>query len=217
MKIDLHVHTSEISACGVLSGHETVDLYVKAGYDAIVITNHFAKYNSDRFTAAGIDFFPRYKQAFEETRAYGAAQGLKVFCGYELRFNESDNDYLVYGMSDEVASRCDEWFAMSPRAFSQVAKEQDFLFYQAHPFRNGMKVVNPAYLFGIEVRNGNPRHDSRNDIAAMWANRFGLHRIGGSDCHQEEDVGRSGIETWAKVESMADLVQVLKSDNYRII
>lgn len=34
------------------------------------------------------------------------------------------------------------------------------LFYQAHPFRNSMKITNPELLDGIEVYNGHPGHDS---------------------------------------------------------
>ena len=191
--------------------------YAEAGYDAVVITNHFAKYNSDRFAAAGFDFFTKYQEGLLLAKEAGKRHGLKIFGGYELRFNGSDNDYLVYGMPDDIACRCDELFAMNPASFSALAKENGFLFYQAHPFRNGMRITNPACLFGIEVRNGNPRHDSRNDIAAMWANRFGLHRIGGSDCHQAEDVGVSGIVTSRQVDSVEDLVEVLKADAYRIL
>ncbi len=217
MKIDLHVHTSEVSACGVLTGRETVERYADAGYDAIVITNHFARYNSNRFAAAGIDFCARYHEAFAKTAELGEKCGLTVLCGYELRFDQNENDYLVYGMTEAIASDCDRILAMTPREFSALAKENGILFYQAHPFRNHMTVVNPAYLFGIEIKNGNPRHDSRNDIASMWAEKFGLHRIGGSDCHEGEDVARSGIETDRKVKTMADLLEVLKSDDYTIL
>ena len=38
MKIDVHVHTSEVSGCGQLPGAEMARLYKQAGYDAIVIT-----------------------------------------------------------------------------------------------------------------------------------------------------------------------------------
>ena len=40
MKIDLHVHTSEVSSCGRVPAAEMARLYHKAGYDAIVITDH---------------------------------------------------------------------------------------------------------------------------------------------------------------------------------
>ena len=217
MKIDLHVHTSEISACGMLSAEDTVRLYAEAGYDAIVITNHFAAYNKERFERAGLDFFSEYMKGYELARSAGERYGIAVLCGFELRFNRNENDYLVYGMDEQTASDCRSIFAMGPREFSALAREKDFLFYQAHPFRNNMTVVYPGYLFGIEIKNGNPRHDSRNDIAAMWAEKYGLHGIAGSDCHQTEDVGASGIITGAAVRNINDLVAVLKSSDYTII
>jgi predicted metal-dependent phosphoesterase TrpH len=217
MKIDLHVHSAEISGCANVSAPDAIRLYKEAGYDAIVLTNHYATYNKHRFAAAGLDFMTEYEKCYARAKEAGEMYGVKVFCGYELRFNQNDNDYLVYGMTPEVARDCDRIFAMTPREFSEFAKERGILFYQAHPFRNHMTVVNPSYLFGIEVRNGNPRHDSRNDIAIAWANRFSLHKIGGSDFHQTEDVGCSGIITKNDVNSMDELVEILKKDAYRII
>lgn len=217
MKIDLHVHTSEISGCANLSAEETVRFYAQAGYDAIVITNHYAAYNKYGFEKNGRDFMKEYEACYEHAKAMGDQYGIKVFCGYELRFNRTDNDFLVFGLTPELARDCDTIFQMSPREFSAFAKENGILFYQAHPFRNNMTVVNPAYLFGIEVRNGNPRHDSRNDIAIHWADKFNLHKIAGSDCHQREDVAISGIITNEDVSSIEELVEVLKKDAYRII
>ena len=41
MKIEMHVHTSEGSSCAKAEAQEIVKAYGEAGYDAIVITNHF--------------------------------------------------------------------------------------------------------------------------------------------------------------------------------
>lgn len=60
------------------------------------------------------------------------------------------------------------------------------MIYQAHPFRFGMKITNVKYLDGIEVCNRNIEHDSHNDIAALWAEKFGLKKTAGSDHHQKE-------------------------------
>lgn len=217
MKIDLHVHTSEISGCAHLDAEEVVRMYAEAGYGAIVITNHFAPYNKRRFDKAGIDFVSAYEACYEKAKACGEKYGIKVFCGYELGFGQNGNDYLIYGMSVEDARECDKIFEMTPREFSTFAEERGILFYQAHPFRNNMTVVRPQYLFGIEVKNGNPRHDSRNEIARSWAERFGLHMIAGSDFHESEDLAITGIETDEDVDSMEALVEILKKDAYRII
>ena len=218
MKIDLHVHTSEISLCGHVSAADTVKLYKEAGYGAIVVTNHFSADGIYHFAHQGRnDYFDAYYEGYELARKAGQECGLTVLNGYELRFRRNCNDYLVYGMPDEIARDYDRIFDMGPREFSKLAQDNSFLFYQAHPFRNGMTVVDPRHLFGIEVNNGNPRHDSRNPIAKAWAERFSLRTISGSDFHQVEDLARGGIETDENVQTMDDLVRVLTSGNYTLI
>ena len=218
MKIDLHVHTSEVSLCGHLTARQTVQSYKEAGYDCLVITNHFNTYTCNHYKNNGEDdFFRFYHDAYLLAKEEGEKLGLTVLNGYEIRFDGADSDYLVYGMSDATAAHCTELFKMSPREFSELAKAEGFLFYQAHPFRNDMRVTNPAYLFGIEIKNGNERHDNRNDVAAIWAEKFGLHKIGGSDCHQPMDVGKSGIITDREIRSTDDLLAVLRADDYTII
>ncbi|MBO4423548.1 MAG: PHP domain-containing protein [Clostridia bacterium] len=218
MKIDLHVHTSEVSLCGHLSAEETVQRYKAAGYDCIVITDHFNSYTKGHYERAGVtDFFRHYHDSYLHTKEEGEKAGLTVLGGYEIRFDGADSDYLVYGMSDATASRTGELFAMSPREFFTLAEEEGFLFYQAHPFRNNMRITDPNCLFGIEIKNGNVRHDNRNDIAKAWAEKFGLHKIAGSDCHQIMDVGVSGITTGATVSSIEDLLRILREDDYEII
>lgn len=40
MKIELHMHTSEVSSCGKVPAAEMVRLYKEMGYDAITVTDH---------------------------------------------------------------------------------------------------------------------------------------------------------------------------------
>ena len=219
MKIDLHVHTSEVSFCGHMSAVEIAESYSEKGYDLIVITNHFNTYTANRYAnERGVsDFFRYYNDAYFLAKEEGEKRGLTVLNGYEIRFDNSDNDYLVYGMPDEIAAGYKELFKMSPKDFSAIANEEGFLFYQAHPFRNGMRITNPAYLFGIEIKNGNPRHDSRNDIAALWAEKFNMHAIAGSDCHQPEDAGVTGVTTERQIKTERDLLSMLRDDDYSIL
>lgn len=217
MKIDLHVHTSEISNCGRLTCSEVVRLYSQAGYDAIVITNHFSRQEFSTFTGkGGTDFHKSYFDTIRLAEAEGKKHGLLVLGGMELRFDDSSNDYLVFGMTEELCRDMEKIFSMRPADFSLFAQEHGLLFYQAHPFRNGMKVVDPKLLFGIEICNTHPRHDSRNDIAAAWAEKYSLHQIGGSDCHQIQDVGSSFITTDQPLENSSDLLHILKNDLYTI-
>ena len=215
MKIELHIHTSGFSNCGKLSVEEIVELYSKAGYDAIVITNHFSSGSRRWFeNNGGVDYLKSYFDTIRQGAELGRKHNLLVLGGFELRFNENSNDYLVYGMTEEMCQDHEKIFAMTPREFKAFADEKGILFYQAHPFRNGITVVAPEALFGIEVLNTHPRHDSRNDIALAWAEKYGLHKIAGSDCHQKVDVGSSAVFTDYPVKNINDLVYVLKNDLY---
>ena len=69
----------------------------------------------------------------------------------------------------------------------------DCLIYQAHPFRPGLRAASPADLDGVEVYNGNPRHNSHNELALRFALDSGLAMSSGSDAHQIEDIARGGI------------------------
>ena len=215
MKIDLHIHTTGFSYCGKLSPAEIVSLYSQAGYDAIVITNHFNNISRQWFLDnGGSDYWKSYFDTIDHAAELGRKCGLLVLGGFELRFDENANDYLVYGMTREQCQDYESIFAMTPETFSTFASERGILFYQAHPFRNGITVVNPEHLFGIEVLNTHPRHDSRNDIALAWAEKYGLHKIAGSDCHQLPDIGSSAVFTDYPVRNIDDLVHVLKNDLY---
>lgn len=215
MKIDLHIHTTGFSNCGKLSAAEIVEHYRKAGYDAIVITNHFNSNSRQWFLDnGGIDYHKSYFDTICQAAELGEKCGLLVLGGFELRFDENANDYLVYGMTSEQCLDYEKIFTMTAAEFGTFARENDILFYQAHPFRNGITVVAPEHLFGIEVLNTHPRHDSRNDIALAWAEKYRLHKIAGSDCHQLQDVGTSAIFTDYPIKNIRDLVHVLKNDLY---
>lgn len=218
MKIELHAHSKEISSCGKLSVEELLELYRNAGYDGIVLTNHFNRETALRLSKENNgDFEEIFHSAYEKMALLGKNMAIQVFYGYEIRFDGSSNDYLVYGMDRETAKEYDKLFQMTPEEFGSLAKEKGFLFYQAHPFRNGMTIVKPSYLFGMEVKNTHPRHDSRNDIASAWAEKFGLHKIGGSDCHQKQDAAGSGIITDKEIRTLEALVAALREDAYTII
>ena len=165
----------------------------------------------------GGDYLQSHFDTLDQAAALGRECGLLVLGGFELRFDCNANDYLIYGMTREQSRDYEKFFAMTPREFGEYARENGILFYQAHPFRNGMTVTPPEALFGIEAVNTHPRHDSRNDIAMAWAEKYGLHKIAGSDCHQVVDVGTSAIVTDENVQTMDDLVRVLRNDRFTMI
>ncbi|MDD4493426.1 MAG: PHP-associated domain-containing protein, partial [Eubacteriales bacterium] len=100
----------------------------------------------------------------------------------------------------------------------KLADENNLLIYQAHPFRLGMKRAHPKFLDGVEVDNGNPRHNSKNELALEFARQNGLLMSSGSDFHRLEDIGTGGIILPEIPEDSRELVEMMRnSSNIRLI
>lgn len=208
---ETHAHTGEISPCGNVPAAELAEHHIEAGYSGVVITNHFSRYGftyvADKSWEEQVNWFYRGYEMVKEA----AGDRLTVLFGAEINFIGDPNDYLVYGITPAFMLAHPDLLSMGVGHFSKLSRENGFLLIQAHPFRNGMRIVRPDELDGIEVCNGNPRHDSRNFIAGPWATRYGLLTTSGSDYHQREDIGRGGIFTERKIETMEDFIGVIRS------
>ncbi|MBQ8725505.1 MAG: hypothetical protein IJY84_00180 [Clostridia bacterium] len=216
-KTELHCHSNDASPCSTESVESLTKIYSQAGYDTMILTNHFSKPVYDHYGMKSIgeyvDFFMSAVKKMQD-----AAQGkFTVLVGAEIRFNDSCNDYLCFGMTEEFMRLNEGIFDLSPFEFHEICKQNGWLFIQAHPFRNGMTVVNPAYLDGVEVYNGHIGHASRNFIAESWANEYGLIKTSGTDLHYEYVPATGGILTEEKITSISQLISVLKNGNYQLL
>lgn len=217
---EMHFHTVETSRCAKISAIEAIKLYIEKGYDGIVVTDHLSPSTLKKFEgmdmtwAEKVDFFlTGYRTAMN------AADGkINVFLGMELRFDKRRemNDYLVYGVTEKFLYKHPNLLDMNINDFSKLAHKNGMAVFQAHPFRTGMRVVNPKHLDGIEIYNGNPRHNSSNDIAEMWAKKYGLKTVGGSDFHEYEDLARGGVYFNRNIKDNKDLVKELLKGDYEI-
>ena len=216
----MHFHTKNTSNCANVKAKDAVEEYIKAGYNGIVVTDHlspstYMKYGRELLPwKKKVDFFLRgYKEALK------TADGrIPVLLGMELRFrtSEGDNDYLVYGINEEFLYNTPELLNLNSKKFYELCQKNGFLVFQAHPFRVGMKVTNPKYLDGIEIFNGNPRHNSSNDIAEMWAKKYDLMVTSGSDYHEYEDLGTGGIWFNKEIKDNKTLIEELNKRDYEI-
>lgn len=215
-KTELHCHSNDISECARVNTTDIINKFVGKGYSTLVLSNHFSL-GTMRFVGATSwdEWIDKYIAGYEKLK--NDAQGkLNVLLGMELRFKQNVNDYLVFGITEKFLRSIPDVFDMNPDSFSKVAHENGCLFVQAHPFRNGMTVVNPCCLDGVEVFNGHLGHDSRNNIAEAWADKFGLIKTSGTDFHYTDSPANGGILTDTEITSMEQLVEVLKSGNYTL-
>ena len=74
-----------------------------------------------------------------------------------------------------------------------------------------MTQAPPELLDGIEVFNGNPRHNSRNELALEYAEKNGLLKLSGSDFHQRQDLARGGILVPEEISNPLQLVDSMKN------
>jgi len=101
MKIEMHVHTSEGSSCAKAEAQEIVKAYGEAGYDAIVITNHFDPLLLQEFGETDEQKIERYLLGYRKAREAGKRYGVKVMFGVEIRLEPGVEDFLIYGIDEE--------------------------------------------------------------------------------------------------------------------
>lgn len=216
-KTELHLHTSPASNCAHVSSEDAIEQYIKEGYDTVVITNHMSPTLFNAVIPKGMTewrdiadvFLDDYRRAKKQ-----AGDRLNVLLGMEVRVKANMNDYLVYGVDEQFVYDMGNIMDYDIKMLSEFIHENGGLIYQAHPFRNTMTVTNPKYLDGIEVYNLSPGHDSRNDIACLWAEKFNLKKICGTDYHKENHMCGAGILTDTEIKDNDTLVQILKEEKY---
>lgn len=216
-KYETHCHTANVSKCGNLDVEELITKYKEAGYSGIVLTDHYSPMTFD-FP----DFFSKKKAIDHYLRAYRTAKkynggDFTVLLGMELRFYATVNDYLVYGITEEMLYQLPFLLPLYIRKASKELRKRGCLFIQAHPFRKLITRANPKYLDGVEVFNGKA-DDEANRNSEKWANEINAKiKTSGSDCHRESGVGLGGIITTEPIKTNADLIRILKSGNFELI
>ena len=227
MRLEMHIHTSEVGPCADCTAAEAVRRCISRGYDGMVVTNHF---NEDASRAMmkdwtkelapwqeRVDFFLRGYRAAKEA----APAGFLVLLGMELRFmGQGNNEYLVYGFDEQFLYDNEGIDRLDIRKFSEMARMSGFLLAQAHPFRWGMTLTPAKFLDGMEVYNGNSHHASHNDFAALWARKHRLLAIAGSDYHGgDTDAGMApgGIRLREPVRDVQGLVKAVKERRYTVL
>lgn len=216
-KYELHAHTKEVSRCAAISVKELIEEYKKAGYSGIVLTDHYSP-----MTFNPSEFFSKKKALDHYLRAYREAKKYEtddftILLGMELRFYATVNDYIIYGITEEILYELPFLLKTYIRKASRLLRERGCLFLQAHPFRKMITRANPEYLDGVEVFNGKATKEA-NDNSEKWANEINTPiKTSGSDCHRQSGVGLGGIITEEPIKSNDDLIRILKSGKYKMI
>lgn len=221
MKIETHLHTAECDKFAHVNARDAVRMYKAAGYDCIVVTDHyfslfFEWFRDELCGMTHEKIVRRWLRGYYNAREEGDRIGVTVLPGAEVRFDNCINDYLVYGVDED-------FFLQAPRLntldnvselISILPKEACVV--QAHPFRNKMVVQDPSPLFGIEVNNGGT-DPFRNSMARTFAEHYGKAMLSGSDFHKQMHLARGGIECDREIKTPSDLSSLLRSGSYSLL
>ena len=222
-RLELHCHNREVSACSSCPAETLIARYRTAGYSGIVSTNHINRGTyqkmEEKTWREKAEFFIRGWEALKSA----AGSGFDVLLGCEINLTPEGwpayipNDYLIYGVTPDWILNTGDMRQMKMEELSQAAHEAGLLVVHAHPFRHGTVMMNPDLFDGYEVYNGNPRHNSHNDLADAWADLKHKIKTSGSDFHQPDDPPCSGIITRERVRDNETLLNILRSGNYELI
>ncbi len=219
-KIETHLHTKLVSACGWLSPETIISEYKAKGYAAVAVTDHFHRAwlgTAGITLGRGIDVAAEFLRGYDAVYEAGEKAGIKVYYGAELRFDENDNDYLLFGYEKELLNNTDEILSMGISEFSKIAKQAGALIIQAHPYRTGCVPANPFFIEGVEAYNMNFRHSNSNEKVVEFAKKNNLIMLAGSDCHRPEDIGLSGILSDTLPEDSMAFAKLIRSGSFTMI
>ena len=219
---ETHLHTSEASACGKLTGAEQADLYKEMGYTGIIVTDHF--FNGNSAIARDLPWeerIHRYCAGYRNAKKRGDEIGLQVYLGLETAF--TGQEFLLYGLSEEWLSEQEDMLSWSPaEQFRRVTEAGGFV-VQAHPYREASYipkvVLYPECCEAFEIANAANAAGGRdfNEKAQRYAREHGIHGTGGSDAHGRVQL-RGGMIFTEKWKDIGDFIEAVRNGSgYRVI
>lgn len=200
---ELHAHSFPVSACGDFRAEQVVEKYIDAGVRSLCLTNHLGPWN---FELGKDGYLDDYKRAVD-----AAAGEMNVILGVEMRFTESSNDYLVYGVSEEDIPRFIELIPYGIENFYKEVKTERNLIIQAHPFRKGMTLAPEGSVDGIESLNLHPSHNGRIAIATRYAKLKNMLVTAGTDFHHDGHQALALMRTRAEMKDSYEVADAIRS------
>ena len=217
--IEPHLHTTYISRCGWMGAEGIISLYRERGYSALCVTDH---YNRTCFDYAGINLHAPGSKTEDFLRGYrflkreAEENGIRVYEGAEVRFDGSENDYLLFGFHHDLLADPEQVMRGGLAAFCRACREDGALLIQAHPYRKNCVPAPAELLDGMEVCNCNPRHENYNELALCYAKEHRLLMLAGSDFHRPGDEGTAGIVAEEVPEDGFEFADMIRSGQYQL-
>ncbi|MBO4580519.1 MAG: hypothetical protein J5715_10230 [Clostridiales bacterium] len=193
--IETHLHTSEASACGKVSGSDYIDFMISRGFNGMIVTDHF--FNGNCAVPRDLSWDKRvdwYMSGYEKALAASKGKPLDVFFGVEFNFDR--DEYLIYGVDRRWLLENDDILDLTRDEVYKRVHEAGAIMVNAHPYRERYYIddikLMPSICDGIEIYNAaNP--DNQNALGYQYAVKLGLPMTAGSDIHFFHDNPMGGM------------------------
>lgn len=213
---ETHCHTSQVSACGKVTGGELARFYKKAGYDGIIVTDHF--FNGNCAVDRSLDWETKcelYCEGYKDAKRVGDEIGLTVLFGIEYSFYGTD--LLTYGLDEQWLKAHPEVMEICVTDYMKLVRESGGMIVHAHPFREAFYIdtirLYPYDVDAVEVFNAGNSNDEFNKRALWYAQSYGLPKTAGSDRHDVVDPARGATVFDQKIETIQDYIRLVKSNS----
>lgn len=217
-KTDLHVHTNLSSSCSNLSCQDLVHYYILKGYSSVFITDHCLSYYFEKKHLSKWEDIVNYLyEGYECCKKLATNTSLCILPGIEITQKDHMWDYLLLGMDKKTLLKYPMIQNMSLEEILKIAHKHHFILIQAHPRRDAATMfASKKQVDGIEVYNGSDT-DEQSLESYQYAKKHHFLMTAGSDSHSIDRIGKTGILSNIKIQSVDDLKKVLESRNYQII
>lgn len=210
--IEMHFHTAETSSCGNVLAANGVRELIEYGYKGVIVTDHFREsFFNDLQNLTWEEQIDIWAKGYNTAKKAAEGTNFKVYLGMEIQFTDSPNEYLVYGLTMKFLKLYPNLYKMTPDTFFPIANKNKLFVAQAHPFRRQCSPYDKRFLHGMEIFNGNVRHNSNNDKAVEFCEKNSLIPISGSDYHEYVDLGTGGMYFDKLPETSTELIEILFS------
>lgn len=220
---ETHCHTCWCSACAQDTPQDMAQAYYEHGYAGMVITDHFLLGNTavDR-SLPWEDMMSRYYEAYLAAADWAKGKDFDVLFGIEHNYGNG-KEALTYGISLEFLLDHPGLHRLPPKEYYAAVHEAGGFVSMAHPYRDRGYIdmsqpLFPEYHDALEVFNFY-NYPQENRKAEKLARREGMQGTSGGDEHRKDGgaIGQAGILLQKRVHTGAELVEVLRSRDYRIL
>ena len=209
MIIDLHTHTYPRSDDSNLTLDTMIYKAKLIGLDGFCLTEHDDFWDEDYISHVS------------------KKNEMLIFSGVEL--NTENQHLLIFGLHNYI-------FGMhKPEVIKEMVSEAKAAMIIAHPYRRKYihniqkgsksykelidsacddKLINFAH--GIEILNGRGTR-AENDYSTEIANRLSKSGTGGSDAHDETDLGSYATEFLTNIKTIEGLIEELRQGRFRAV